>query len=81
MPRKTLARRFDLWGGVSRNMLEVEAGYVRQELESYQLMDTAELAERIQTLERLGQQSCESLENLMEALPDRERLALGGHLS
>lgn len=74
MPRRNLARRFDPWRGVSRNTLEVEAGYVRREIENLQAMSLQELADRVVCLRQHGQQSSQSLRSLLDELPERAKL-------
>jgi hypothetical protein len=76
MPRKKLLRRFEPRSGVSQAMLEVESGYVRQELEDYLLRSKDELRERLKELNERLATTGESLQAMLAKVADRERLAL-----
>jgi hypothetical protein len=76
MPRKKLLRRFEPRSGVSQAMLEVEGGYVRQELEDYLLRSENELRERLKELKERLATTGESLQAMLAKVADRERLAL-----
>lgn len=78
MPRKKkkLARRVDPRGVVSREALEVEAGYLAREREDYLLLATNELRQMLAHRRTLWAASNAALEPAVQDLPERDRLAV-----
>jgi hypothetical protein len=76
MPRRKLARRFEPRWGVTRPMLEVEARYVAKECEDYARRSTNELRDNLATIAETRHHAEIRLRQYLDALPERDRIAL-----
>lgn len=76
MPRQKLARRFEPRFGISQSTIDVEATYVAKEIESYLLLSTADLEEKLGERRQLLNRVHDELEVFMAGLSERQRLML-----
>ena len=76
MPKKQPVRRFDPLRGLTRNALEAEAVYVRRELDGCARASLSENAAHLEYFRDVGQQALVALEQQVEALAERERVAV-----
>jgi hypothetical protein len=76
MPRKKFVRHFpDARFGVSREMVDVEAGYVAREHQDYLTLATSHMEEKLHDLRRKWSEADQTVEALVRCLPRREALA------
>jgi hypothetical protein len=76
MPRRNLARRFEPRYGVSQLMLDTESKYVGRELDDLLIHSKSELKEKLGAWQKQIATAEEELLARLNALPDRQRLAL-----